>query len=78
MKPKDGESKRSRPLIMRNALGLTSADDGQVEKKHTSEEYKPRSELQGGETPSIPASNLASSTLRGGLIMMHFHGDGHA
>ncbi len=49
-----------------------------AEKWHTTEEHKTRSELQGGGTPSTPVSNLASSGLGGGLIMMHFHGARHA
>ena len=78
MKPKDGES-----LVKTiNGQECTWCDKFRQwtsgEKQHTTEEHKPRSELQGGGTPSTPVSNLASSRLGKGLIMMHFHGAGHA
>ena len=77
MKPKDGESlvktiKGQECTWCEKCRHWTSA-----EKRHTTEEHKTRSELQGG-TPTTPVSNLASSELGGGLIMMHFHGAGHA
>jgi len=46
---------------MKNVLGVTSADNGQVEKNGTTEEHKSRNELQCGGTPNTPVSNLASS-----------------
>jgi hypothetical protein len=77
IKPKDGESK----VKTINNVSCTWCDRCRRwtsgDKRHTTEEHKPRSELQGN-TLGNQAGNLATSGIGGGLIMTHFHGAGHA
>jgi len=62
-------------LIMKNVLGVISADNWQLAINDTA--LKNTNQLQGGGTPSTQAGNLAASRLGGRLIMTHFHGVGH-
>jgi len=73
------ESLQSRRSTMSSTLGVSNADIGLLETKHSTGQHRTKSELQGGGTPSsTPAGNLAAGFFGGSLTMTHFHGARHA
>lgn len=78
VKPKEGEPE-VKEINNVECLGVQCRCWTSGDKRHSTEQYRTKSELQSGRTSSnTSAGNLAAGSFGGGLTMMHFRGAGHA